>query len=168
MKQSLTSERWRKVKQRFQAAVELPAAEREAYLADACADNPSLRAEIESLIAAHEQSGSFLDTPAIDLAATDSAGAQVNALVGASLGRYRILELLGRGGMGEVYKAKDTTLGREVAIKVLHSDLSIDQDRLRRFVQEARAASALNHPNIITIHEFGREDGVHFIVSEFQ
>ena len=165
--QKLTSERWRQLKQIFQAAVETPASNREAFLADACADDPSLRAEIESLISAHEQPGSFLDTPAFDLAATDTTDKQVNALVGASLGRYQILALLGRGGMGEVYKAKDTTLRRDVAIKVLPSDYSIDRDRLRRFEQEARAASALNHPNIITIHEFGQEDGVHFIVSEF-
>ena len=165
MKQQIpTSERWRQVKEIFQAAVELPAAGREVYLTDACAGDPSLLAEVESLLAAHEEPGSFLDTPAFNLAAEPA----VNPLLGKTLGHYRILELLGRGGMGEVYKAKDTTLGREVAIKVLHSDLSIDQDRLRRFVQEARAASALNHPNIITIHEFGREDGVHFIVSEFQ
>jgi serine/threonine-protein kinase len=167
MKQQIGSERWRQVKEIFQTAVELPAAGREVYLSGACADDPSLRDEVESLIAAHEQSGSFLDTPAFDLAATDSPVNQSNELLGASLGRYRILEFLGRGGMGEVYKAKDTTLGREVAIKVLLSDISIDRDQLRRFEQEARAASALNHPNIITIHEFGLEDGVHFIVSEF-
>jgi len=165
--QKLTSERWRQVKHLFQVAVELPSAERGAYLADACVNDPSLHTEIESLIAAHEEPGSFLDAPVFDLTAADSAGDQVNTLVGASLGRYQILAPLGRGGMGEVYKAKDTMLGREVAIKVLHSDFSIDQDRLRRFAQEARAASALNHPNIITIHEFGQEDGVHFIVSEF-
>src|SRR5262245_41320878 len=165
--QTLTSERWRRLKQIFQAAVETPASGRDAYLADACADDHALRAEIESLIAAHEQPGSFLDTPAFDLAATDSTVNQANELVGASLGRYRILEFLGRGGMGEVYKAKDTTLGREVAIKVLPPDFSINRDQLRRFEQEARAASALNHPNIINIHEFGQEGGVHFIVSEF-
>src|SRR5262245_11512371 len=165
--QTLTSERWRRLKEIFQAAIELPAVEREAYLAGVCMDDPSLRVEIESLIAAHDQPGAFLDIPAFELAATDSAGDQANQLLGASLGRYQVLEFLGRGGMGEVYKAKDTTLGREVAIKVLPSDFSIDRDRLRRFEQEARAASALNHPNIITIHEFGQEDGVHFIVSEF-
>ena len=161
--QALTSERWRQVKEIFQAAVEFPAAEREAYLAGACEGDPSLRTEIESLIAAHEEPGSFLGDPAFDLAAESA----VDALLGKSLGRYRILSLLGRGGMGAVYKAKDTTLGRDVAIKVLPSGFSIDRDRLRRFEQEARAASALNHPNIITIHEFGQEEGVHFIVSEF-
>src|SRR5215468_5836088 len=161
--QALTSERWRQVKEIFQAAVELPAAERETYLAGACEGDPSLRTEIESLIAAHEEPGSFLGDPAFDLAAMSA----VDALLGKSLGRYRILSLLGRGGMGEVYRAKDTTLGRDVAIKVLPSGFSIDRARLRRFEQVARAASALNHPNIITIHEFGQEEGVHFIVSEF-
>jgi serine/threonine-protein kinase len=161
--QALTSERWRQLKEIFQAAVELPATERETYLAGACEGDPSLRAEIESLIAAHEEPGSFLSAPAFNLAEEPDA----DALLGKSLGRYRILSLLGRGGMGEVYRAKDTTLGRDVAIKVLPPGFSIDRDRLRRFEKEARAASALNHPNIITIHEFGREEGVHFIVSEF-
>ncbi|MGH9852756.1 MAG: protein kinase domain-containing protein, partial [Blastocatellia bacterium] len=164
--QKLTSERWRKVKQIFQAAIELPVVGRTAYLKEVCAGDPSMLAEVESLVAAHEQPGSFLDEPALDLAAADSSARQADSLIGESLGRYRILELLGRGGMGAVYKAKDTMLGREVAIKVLHSTFSIDQDRLHRFEQEARAASALNHPNIITIHEFGQEGGVHFIVSE--
>jgi serine/threonine protein kinase len=165
--QEITPERWRQAKQIFQNAIELEPAERDAYLTDACGGDSALRAEIESLIAAHEQPGSFLDTPAFDIAATDSAGNQSNELLGASLGHYRILEFLGRGGMGEVYKAKDSTLGREVAIKVLPSNFSINRDQLRRFEQEARAASALNHPNIITIHEFGQQDGVHFIVSEY-
>jgi len=161
--QGLTSERWRQVKEIFQAAVEHPVAERKAYLTGACTSDPSLLIEVESLLAAHEEPGSFMDTPAFNLA-EDPARA---ALLGKSLGHYRILSLLGRGGMGEVYKAKDMTLGRDVAIKVLPSGFSIDRDRLRLLEQEARAASALNHPNIITIHEFGREEGVHFIVSEF-
>ncbi|HEY9430092.1 MAG TPA: protein kinase [Blastocatellia bacterium] len=161
--QELTNEHWRQVKEIFQAAGELPAAERKAYLTEVCAGNPSLLTEVESLLAAHEEPGSFMDTPAFNLA-EDPAGA---ALLGKSLGHYRILSLLGRGGMGEVYRAKDATLGRDVAIKALPSDFSFDRDQLRRFEQEARAASALNHPNIITIHEFGQEDGVRFIVSEF-
>jgi serine/threonine-protein kinase len=161
--QELTSGRWRQVKEIFQTAVEFPAAERKAYLTDICRGDLSLLTEVESLITAHEEPGSFIDTPAFNLA-EDLAGA---TLLGKSLGRYRILSLLGRGGMGEIYRAKDTTLGRDVAIKVLPSSFSIDQDRLRRFEQEARAASALNHPNIITIHEFGQEEGIRFIVSEF-
>ena len=161
-----SSERRRQIKQIFQAAAELDTVERAVYLAETCMNDLSLRAEIESLISALKQSGSLLDIPDYNPAASDSAGNQANSLVGESLGRYRILELLGRGGMGEVYKAIDTTLGRELAIKVLPSDLSIDQDRLRRFEQEARAASALNHPNIITIYELSRVDGVHFIATE--
>jgi serine/threonine-protein kinase len=161
--QGLTSERWLRVKEIFQAAVEIPATEREAYLRDASEGDPSLLTEVESLLAAHEEPGSFMDTPAFNIAEDPDC----SALLGKFLGRYRIMSLLGRGGMGEVYRAKDTTLGRDVAIKVLPSGFSIDHDRLRRFEQEARAASALNHPNIITIHEFGQEEGVRFIVSEF-
>ena len=162
--QSLTSERWRQVKEIFQAAVELPDAERGGYLTNACAGAASLQTEVESLIAAHQQPGSFLDTPAVDLAA--AARDQSSLLAGQSFGHYQILSLLSRGGMGEVYRAKDTVLGREVAIKVLPCAFSVDQDRLRRFEQEARAVSALNHPNIITIHEFGQADCNYFIVSE--
>src|SRR5687767_8145253 len=86
---------------------------------------------------------------------------------GTSVGRYQIRELLGSGGMGEVYKAHDPTLGRVVAIKVLRQTVSVDADGVSRFVQEARAASALNHPNILTIHEVGDHQASRFIVSEF-
>jgi serine/threonine protein kinase/Flp pilus assembly protein TadD len=157
----ITPERWQQVKQIFQAALERAPAERATWLSEACAHDLSLRPEVESLLAAHESSGGFLDEPAFDLAA-DSG----HFLVGKTLGRYQILALLGRGGMGEVYRAKDTMLGREVAIKVLLSAVAEDRNRLLRFEQEARAASALNHPNIITIHEFGQLEGWHFIVSE--
>ncbi len=142
--QRLTSERWRQVKQIFQAAVELAPTEREAYLANACAADPALRAEIASLLAAHEQPGSFLDAPAMEVATEPTSAPQDNLLVGKTLGHYHVLALLERGGMGEVYRAKDTTLGREVAVKVLPSAFSVDRDRLQRFEQEARAASALN------------------------
>ncbi len=169
--QKLTSERWRRVKQIFQTAVELPAAERDIYLADACADDSSLQADIESLIAAHEQPGSFLDTPAIDLAVESAVAGQGHPLVGQSLGHYRILSLLGRGGMGEVYLAEDTRLNRRVALKLLPAEFTRETERVRRFIREAQAASALNHPNIITIHEIGQAStelgGVHFIAEEF-
>jgi serine/threonine protein kinase/TolB-like protein/Flp pilus assembly protein TadD len=167
MERQITPERWGRVKQIFQAALDLAPASRAAYLTDACAGDPSLLTEVESLLAAHEQPGSFMDSPAVDLAATDRSTDRLNTLGKGYLGRYQIVALLGRGGMGEVYKAKDPSLGREVAIKVLTPGLSIDRNRLRRFEQEARAASSLNHPNIITIHEFGHEHGIHFIVSEF-
>jgi serine/threonine-protein kinase len=165
--QSMTSERWRQVKEIFQTAIDLPAAERAVYLTAVCVHAPSLQSEVESLIAAHEAPGDFLDAPAVDLAADSVFDARGDSLVGKSLGRYQILALLGRGGMGEVYRAKDATLGRDVAIKVLPADYACDPEKLQRFEQEARAASALNHPNIITIHEIGRADGIHFIVSEF-
>src|SRR6266550_1460618 len=89
------------------------------------------------------------------------------SLVGKELGHYRVLALLGAGGMGEVYLAEDTRLKRKVAVKLLPAELTANQDRLRRFEQEAQAASGLNHPNIITIHEIGEVDGLNFIVTEF-
>ena len=162
-----TTERWLLVKQLFQSAVELPDGERSKWIDSACEGDGSLKAEVESLIEAHEQPGSFLDSPAVSLTTQPAADVEYNVPVGTMLGRYEILRLLGRGGMGEVYRAKDTMLGREVAVKVLHSEFSVDPNRLRRFEQEARSVSALNHPNIITIHEFGQADGLHFIVSEF-
>lgn len=86
---------------------------------------------------------------------------------GAHLGPYEILALLGAGGMGEVYRARDTRLGRTVAIKVIRRDLTPDLDRIERFEREARSASALNHPNIVTIHDFGSEDGTSYIAMEW-
>src|SRR5258705_3991540 len=87
--------------------------------------------------------------------------------VGTKLGRYEIRSKIGEGGMGEVYLAQDTELGRTVALKVLPADLAADQQRMNRFVQEARTASALNHPNILTIHEIGQADSTRFIATEF-
>ena len=86
---------------------------------------------------------------------------------GTNLGSYEIISLLGAGGMGEVYKAKDLKLGRDVAIKVLREDLASDPERLRRFEQEARAASSLNHPNIVTIHDIGEHEGTRYIAMEY-
>ena len=85
---------------------------------------------------------------------------------GARFGPYEVIEPLGEGGMGAVFRARDTRLEREVAIKVIREDLAVDRDRLQRFIQEAKAASALNHPNIVTVHDIGTEDGVVFMVME--
>src|SRR5678816_3957358 len=88
-------------------------------------------------------------------------------MIGQTISHYRILKMLGAGGMGEVYLAEDATLGRHVALKLLTREHTQNEERLRRFKQEAKAASALNHPNILTIHEFGEADGLHFIATEF-
>src|SRR5262245_12029051 len=168
--QRFTSERWRRVKHIFQAAVQLENGSRDAYLTDACADDHSLRAEIESLIAAHERPGSFLETPACELAAA-WVKEQESTTIRETLGRFRILSPLGKGRMGEVYLAEDSRLRRKVALKLLPKEFAGQKDRLRRYEREAQAASALNHPNILTIYEIDQaspeEGGAHFIVMEF-
>ncbi len=162
----MATERWQQIDQLFHAALERPAAARAAFLDEACAGDEALRREIESLLAAHGRTGGFFETPPADLAA-DWLGGQPASLIGGRLSRYKILSVLGKGGMGEVYLAEDTQLDRRVAIKLLATGLTADAGRVRRFVREARAASALNHPNIITIHEVGEADGRHFIVTEY-
>nr|MBA3765484.1 serine/threonine-protein kinase [Acidobacteriota bacterium] len=163
----MTTERWQQIKEIFHAALEHEAGERVAFLVEACAGDKSLRSEIESLIAAHEKDGSFIDSPAYEVAAQILTDDPDGSRAGQRLGSYLILSMLGRGGMGEIYLAKDERLRRQVALKLLPTQFTKDADRLRRFEQEARAASALNHPNIITIHEIGEIDSLHFIATEF-
>src|SRR5438876_5466110 len=125
------------------------------------------RREVESLLAAEDGAGSFLAAGAMKDAAKMLVEDKSLSLDGKELGHYHVLSLLGSGGMGEVYLAEDTRLKRKVALKLLPEELTANQDRLRRFEQEAQAASALNHPNIITIYEIGQVDGLNFIVTEF-
>jgi serine/threonine protein kinase len=167
-------ERWRQIDRLYQAALERDASERGAFLDEACAGDEELRREVESMLAAHEQAEEaedFLNQPALQVAARAVAGDQARSLAGRKLGRYQILSLLGRGGMGEVYLAEDPRLGRKLALKLLPQEFTLDRERVRRFKQEARAASALNHPNIITIFEIDQVQteagGVHFIAEEF-
>ena len=163
----MTPERWRHVDRLFHSALERVPEERAGFLTEACGDDDSVLGEIEALIAAHEQSGEFLDAPAYEIASGKLASDAAELAVGEALGHYKILGTLGAGGMGEVYLAQDSRLGRKVALKLLSATITGDAERVRRFEQEARAASALNHPNILTIHEIGTENGLQFIATEF-
>jgi Tol biopolymer transport system component len=163
----MTPEHWQRVKQLLQSALERKPNERSAFVAEACAGDESLRKDVEELIISHEQAGSFIEEPPLNVYAEMLADEPTESLVGQAFGAYRILSQLGAGGMGEVYLAQDNRLGRKVALKLLPSYFTQDQDRLRRFQQEARAASALNHPNILTIHEIGQIDDHPFIATEF-
>jgi Tol biopolymer transport system component len=163
----MTPERWQQINEVFHEALVRPAGERAAFLAEACAGDAELRTEVKSLLDAHGQPGDFIDSPAYEAAAELFVETPARLLVGKKLGAYHILKRLGAGGMGEVYLAEDSRLGRQVALKLLPAAFTADPDRLRRFQREARATSALNHPNIVTIYEIGEMDGVHFIATEF-
>ena len=163
----MTPERWTKIDQLFHAALAQEPGRRAAFIAQASGGDAALRHEVESLISAHEQSGSFIETPASDVAAELLAAGQAGLVAGQSVGHYRVVSLLAAGGMGEVYLAEDTRLKRKVALKLLPPQFTIDATRVRRFTQEARAASALNHPNILTIYEIGQTNSAHFIATEF-
>lgn len=163
----MNAEQWQKINSLFHAALEREPGARAAFLAQSCAGDERLRREVESLIASHEPSDSFIESLAPDLAAGLLAEHQARLTVGQSVGHYKVITLLGTGGMGEVYLAQDTKLGRRVALKLLPARFTAKSDRLHRFEREARAASALNHPNIITIHEVGQVSDTKFIVTEF-
>ena len=160
-------EQWHKIEKLYHSALEREADQRTAFLAEACAGNDSLRREVESLLAHQPQAENLLETPVMEVAAKVCADDQGDSLVGRSLGSYKILSRLGAGGMGEVYQARDSRLDRTVAIKLLPIEFAADQDRMRRFVREAKAASALNHPHVATIYEIGEVDGVNFIAMEY-
>jgi Tol biopolymer transport system component/predicted Ser/Thr protein kinase len=162
----MTPERWQQAKEIFSRAIQYEPTQRSAFLSKVCGEDEAMRLEVESLIAAHQEPGSFIDSPAYELAAEMLAPDQELA-PGQSIGHYEVLTLLGKGGMGEVYLALDANLRRKVALKFLPSYFTKDRDRLRRFEQEARAASALNHPNILTIHEIGEAEGRRFIATEY-
>jgi serine/threonine-protein kinase len=160
-------ERWGQIDKLFQAALALDPADRSAFLDHACKGDESLKKEVESLIASHDSAGSFMSSPAIEANPSLIATDDTDSIFKQPVGPYSILSLLGAGGMGEVYLAVDTRLGRKVALKLLPDLFTRDEQRVLRFQQEARAASALNHPNIITIHDIGESAGRHFIATEF-
>jgi serine/threonine protein kinase/Tol biopolymer transport system component len=160
-------ERFQQIESIFQAALKRDPSSRPAFLDGACLNDDDLRKEVESLLDAHDEAGSFIHTPALEVAAHLMADEQGDSLTNHSLGHYKILAKIGAGGMGEVYLAQDSKLGRKVALKLLPEYFVNDKDRLTRFIQEARAASALNHPNIITIFDIGQAGSTHFIATEF-
>src|SRR6266545_19448 len=160
-------ERWERIDELLQSALARTPGERSAFLAQACADDELLRSEVESLIASHDEASDFLETPMSEIAADLLVTGHARLAAGQKIGQYKIIDSLGAGGMGEVYLARDKKLDRNVAIKILNAEFSQDEANLQRFVSEAKAASALNHPNILTIYEFGEAEDARFIVSEY-
>ena len=163
----MTPERWQQITDIFEAALQQDAGARTAYVNEACGDDKELRREVEAMLASHDQASGFIEEPAAVVAARLVTSAGNNSLIGKPIVHYKVLSLLGRGGMGEVYLAEDTRLGRRVALKLLPDEFASDAQRLARFRQEARTASALSHPNIVTIHEIGDVDSLHFMATEF-
>ncbi|HEX3229357.1 MAG TPA: protein kinase, partial [Pyrinomonadaceae bacterium] len=164
----MNNERWRQVETIFQEALAQTADNRAAFLSEVCLDDPALREEVEKLLVSFDSAGSFLETPAAERFSLNSKSETSPGLTsGQRLAHYEIISQIGMGGMGEVYLARDTRLDRQIALKLLPVQFAADPERVSRFEREARAASALNHPNIIIIHEVGQEDGKHFIATEY-
>lgn len=158
---------WQKVREIFDAALRQESKERDSYINDACGDDEDLLREVESLFSSLARSDNFLEAPALahlaDIIKSDTGSLEK----GTRFGHYEIIQQIGSGGMGKVYLAQDLKLDRRIAIKTLNEEFRDDRSNLIRFVGEAKAASALNHPNILVIHEIGESEDAHFIVSEF-
>src|SRR2546428_1787837 len=158
-------ERWRRVEELYHAAVGLPASGRAAFLHNACGSDAALRQEVDVLLSVAQDAEHFLEPNGLGTV-NGPAGIATGSLVGQQGGPYLVTALLGAGGMGGGYRATDTRLGRDVAMKVLPVAFSTEPDHLRRFEQEARAAAALNHPNILAVFDVGTHEGAPYLVSE--
>src|SRR5215831_6920181 len=159
----MTPEHWKRVKQLFHAALERDPAERGAFLDQACQGDSLLRQQVQDLLTSDDNTVDILDQPMVGMAAELMAGRPSPFAPGRTVGPFQVIKEIGRGGMGEVYLARDTRLDRPVAIKVLPDSLASSAERVRRFQQEARTASSLNHPNIVTIHEVSEFEGFRLI-----
>jgi eukaryotic-like serine/threonine-protein kinase len=167
----MDAKRWKKIDAIIDAALEIPAPEREKFVALNCKNDESLKKEVLELLAAHEESDNFLNKSAMNLMAkaiaADAPTVFDNSFLNKTFGHYKIDSMLGAGGMGEVYLATDEKLRRKVALKILPAEFTSNDERVKRFGLEARAISALNHPNIVTIYDVGNIDGINYIATEY-
>jgi serine/threonine protein kinase/formylglycine-generating enzyme required for sulfatase activity/dienelactone hydrolase len=163
----LSPERWQQVKELFGSALQRETGEREKFLSEACAGDDSLRHEVEALLAAHAEAENFIEKPAVQKVAGLIVEKQKTFSAGARVGHYEIIETLGAGGQGSVYKALDTKLNRAIALKTIPPELTVDNTSRKRFQREAQLASSLDHPNICTVHDLTEIDGAHFIIMQF-
>jgi len=161
------NDNWRKVREIFDAAICREPEERQKFIVEACGENKSLLARIESLLESFDKTDDFLETPIAAQAAGIMNSVAPPLTPGTHFTHYEVIEQIGAGGMGEVYLVKDKKLDRLVAVKILNNKFARHESDLRRFIKEAKAASALDHPNILVVHEFGESGGRHFIVSEY-
>jgi len=162
----MSPERWQQIEALYHDALEQAPAARADFLRQICGEDENLRREVESLLASHDQAASFIESSPDDVVAGMMAEKQTGQIIGRTLGHYTIQSKIGAGGMGEVYRAHDTRLDRDVAVKILPEHLAQDVEALRRFEREAKAVAALSHPNILSIFDFGTEEGISYAVME--
>ena len=162
----MNPERWRQIRALFDAALELPAEKRQRFLDSACGSDTELRREVQLLLDSDADAGDFLELQATSEAPNNTTAINIDSWIGKNVGPYRVLERIGFGGMGVVYRAADTRLGRDAALKFLSEEMERDGRARDRFLREARAASALNHPNICTVYGVDEFEGHPYLAME--
>lgn len=163
----MADEKWQQIRTIFDDALRRRPEVRAQFVTEICGKDVALLDEVKSLLSSFESAESFLEMPAIAQVADVIKSETKKLEKGTRLARYEIIRQIGAGGMGEVYLARDEKLDRQVAVKILNEQFSRHESNLERFIREAKAASALNHPNILIVHEVGESDKTHYIVSEF-